>query len=143
MIDMTQRISDLELLHPAVGMKFRELARSLEAAYATGRTKTLFMTFETYRTPHRQRFLNRTNPSATKASAFQSAHQFGMAVDFVAFDVEHSKWSWDEHHDWAFLKAEAEAYKLTVPIGWDRVHVEAPLFQAIAYELRGHMRVRS
>lgn len=117
--------ASLQYLHPIAVRQFQELADDLAKAHEAGATKTLFVPFESYRSPMRQDELYRQKPPVTKARAWYSAHQYGLAVDFVAFDDE----PWGDDHDWEFLKARAEAHGLTVPIKWDRVHVEHPKFK--------------
>jgi len=74
----------------------------------------------------------------TKARPWQSAHQYGLAADFVPYitnqealdlgDMVGEKvltgWSWHESHDWPFLRQRAEKHGLSVPIAWDKCHVE-------------------
>lgn len=105
---------------------FQELASHLEDDFKAGRTKSLFKAFETYRSPERQDFLFH-HMKTTKAMAYQSSHQFGLAADFVAWHegpLGGSYWSWSEKEDWAWLESRAIEHGLAVPIGWDRPHVE-------------------
>lgn len=122
---MSNICRDLKLLHPRCRISFIELARYLENSWSEKRTLTRFKPFETYRSPERQGEL-RMKGGVTQAGPFESAHQFGLAVDFVPWDGE--VWNWDGRHDWAFLEKAAESYGLTVPISWDKVHVEHPLW---------------
>lgn len=74
------------------------------------------------------------NTKSTKARAWSSAHQYGLAVDFVAY--RDHKWSWDAGEDWDFLADQAREEGLAVPYRWDRVHVEAPAFTRVLGALR-------
>ena len=73
--------SDLTLCNPEFAARCTRLHKYLVDAHQTGRTKTRFEIFETFRTPMRQRDLFKKG--ASEAGPFQSAHQFGLAVDFV------------------------------------------------------------
>lgn len=119
---------DLTLLHPRTRTAFQELAIDLQYQFDKEYTKTNFRAFEGYRSVTRQRRLFKSIPQVTQADAWQSAHNYGCAVDFVAWSND-LKWSWDNSHDWAFLKKRAELFDLRVPITWDRGHVEHPYWQ--------------
>lgn len=114
-------------LHPKAYDQFRRLAYALEADHRHGKIRTLFKPFETFRHPARQFDLYNKVPKVTNARQYESAHQFGLAVDFVAMDND--RWSWLDSHDWDGLKQRAEAVGLLCPIQWDRPHVEHPLWQ--------------
>ena len=75
--------SDVSLCNPKFAASVTRLHKYLIDAHETGRTKTRFEIFETFRTPMRQREL--IAKGVSKAGPFQSAHQFGLAVDFVPF----------------------------------------------------------
>ena len=62
---------------------------------------------------------------ASEAGMFQSAHNFGLACDFVAV-IDHQTahdlgdmtgekvlagWSWHADNDWRFLRTRAEAFR--------------------------------
>lgn len=113
----------MDLVHPICRGKFEKLASHLEDDFEAGRTKSLFKPFETYRSPERQDFLFH-HLKTTKAMAYQSSHQFGLAVDFVAWHPVTQHWSWSNNEDWAWLESRAIEVGLGVPIGWDRPHVE-------------------
>ena len=131
-IDPTRPTSDMKLLHPKARGRFEKLASALLAAHNDKETPTLFLPFETYRYPQRQDFLQRTTTN-TKANAFESAHQFGLAVDFVPYDTT---WSWSEHHDWGFLRSTSQKFGLDVPIKWDLAHVEHPAWKWLQHEFK-------
>lgn len=123
---MTMRNDSLEAVHPAAYAAFVRLAELLADDYAAGRTKTLFRVFETYRSPEDQD--REVIEGNSNARAWTSAHQYGLAVDFVPYD---GGWSWDQDHDWDWLKQRARSLGLDVPIAWDKVHVQHPHFLAL------------
>lgn len=108
---------DYNLLHPKVRNQFQELGNYLHGSALK------FRLFEGYRSPIRQNYLFNQRPPVTKAKAWESAHNFGMAADFVWFD--RGEWSWDDEHPWDELRKAAKMFRLDVPISWDRGHVEA------------------
>lgn len=130
--------NDIALLHPKFGRTCKRLHEYLIDAHETGRTKTRFEIFETYRDPLRQQDLLRKKVS--KAGPFQSAHQMGLACDFVPYlSIEEAAalsevtgerqmpgWNWHSSNDYAFLAQSAQALGLSVPINWDPCHVEHP-----------------
>lgn len=130
--------SDLSLLNAKFGRACARLHQYLIDAHQTGRTKTRFEIFETFRDPRRQADLLKKKVS--KAGPFQSPHQFGLACDFVpylspeeavAFSERKGErvlpgWNWDASHDYRFLATSAQTFNLTVPISWDPCHVEHP-----------------
>lgn len=132
---------DVYLLHPEFSRQVRGLAQDLILSYETRRTKTRFEVFETFRHPARQKDLFKRG--TTKATEYQSAHQFGLACDFVPVltDEEAAElgrrigervfagWNWHSSHDYAFLKDTAKKWALEVPITWDPCHVEHPHFR--------------
>ena len=92
--------------------------------------------YETYRSPERQDFLF-SEKKVTKARAWQSAHQYGLAMDVVAVKTLDdgtpipNSWSWDNAHPWAMLRELARDCGLDAPIEWDRAHIEHPSFSEI------------
>jgi len=134
-------ISDLALLEPKFGRACSRLHAYLIDAHQTRRTQTRFEIFETYRHPNRQASLLKKGVS--KAGPWESAHQVGLACDFVPYlDPDEAAalarrtgervlpgWNWHTSHDYGFLAAAAETFKLRVPIGWDPCHVEHPRFR--------------
>ena len=139
---------DTTLLHPKFRRICEGLAQDLIRRYEAGETKTRFEIFETYRTPMRQRDLMKKGVS--KAGPFQSAHQFGLAADFVphlspeeaaALSATTGErvfpgWNWHSSHDYRFLATAAQHFKLSVPITWDPCHVEHPNFVKLREEFR-------
>lgn len=128
--------NDISLLHPKFARVCKRLSEYLIDAYETRRTKTRFEIFETYRDPMRQADLLRKRVS--KAGPFESAHQCGLACDFVPYltpdeaialgELKGEKvlpgWNWDSSHDYAFLAKAAQDHGVYVPISWDPCHVE-------------------
>lgn len=131
-------IRDVRLLHPQLRRAASEMQKSLTRKYEAGLTKTNFQIFETFRSPGRQ--MDLLSKGATKAGAYASAHQFGLAVDFVphlsASEAEALAekigervlpgWNWHSSNDYKTLAVTALDHGLVVPIAWDMVHVEHP-----------------
>lgn len=67
-----------EAMHPKCASRFIELSTALQK-------NTPFRVFETYRNPIRQNYLYHGKPQVTKANAWQSAHQYKVAADFVGY----------------------------------------------------------
>lgn len=116
------RTAEVSLLHPIMRAPVLQLRDLLEDDYQQNRTLTWFRPFETYRSPEDQDALHLKG--TTKARAWQSAHQWGLAADFVPWVS--GNWSWSSDHDYAHLKQRAKLLGLDVPIAWDQVHVEHP-----------------
>ena len=132
----------LNTLNPKVQAVFAQLHDALISAHKAGETETLFEPFEGFRFPATQAKL--VTAGTSKAGPWQSAHNYGLAVDFVArlqpdgsnplpgtVLTAGAKWSWLDTHDWPFLKKTSERFGLSVPIKWDRCHVEHPLWRTI------------
>lgn len=134
MTDVYRRIAGFEWLNPKAIESFDALAKALARAYETGETETLFKPFESYRMPERQ--LDLFAKGTTKARPWRSAHQYGLAVDFVPFvplsaNRAVGEWSWRANHDYKFLAASARHCGLDVPISWDPCHVEHPIWKKL------------
>lgn len=146
MVDLLKlRISSTSWVHPIMRDAVRRLEmRMLDLWMAREIVGYQFLVFETYRTPQRQSDLahpDRDGKIVTKAGPWESAHQYGLAVDFAAYiDSEDpaviQRWSWGEQHDWSVLKREAEKCGLSVPIKWDQGHVEHPIWKKVKNTLR-------
>ena len=110
---------DINHLHPSMSVRVRNL---LKRVMAEGLP---FRVFETYRSPNRQAQLA-VEGTTTKAGAFQSAHQYGLASDWAVFDG-HS-WTWPHADDpiWDRLHALAYECGLTAPMTWDPGHISWP-----------------
>jgi len=120
-------------LHAEVRFQFSALAEDLALAYQSDRTEFRFEPFEGLRSPDRQNHL--FTEGTTKARAWQSAHQFGFAVDFVARDPYSLEWSWKDDEDWDLLHTMARDFGLHAPIKWDKPHIESPLFKEYIKQL--------
>ena len=127
-MEMNDRISDLYYLAPAVRPKFQELADLLQQKFKEGRLKTLFLPFETFRTPSRQLILYNTQKS--RATAMHSAHNYGLAVDFVAYVVDgKTGWSWTSN-EYGAMQMYARVMGFET-LGWEQCHVQSPLFRRL------------
>ena len=129
---MSVRHSDLHLLHPA-------FERTLAAVVEDCDAKDLQLrVFETIRSPGRQEELFRRgrDPDAadygrtvTKARAYESAHQYGLAADLV-FWVG-GRWSWEPPKGkpgaWDTFQAIARDHGL-VTLTFERPHVQVKAF---------------
>lgn len=130
-----ERDDPLNLLSPFCKVQFVQLAHYLHEAWKRNKTKTRFVAFEGFRHPAKQSSLYNSGRGVTKVDAFYSAHQYGLAVDFVPYS-ESQGWSWDPGHDYDFLSRSAKQYGLWVPIAWDKVHVESPIWNQVRRALR-------
>lgn len=127
---MVREPFNYERLHPKARVHYEALSTRLKDLHEAGRMKTLFLPFEGYRSPEYQNYLFHVKKT-TKARAFQSAHNYGLAVDYVAF--QNGKWSWDDAHEWHIMAFEAQQRGLMTPIKWDKPHVQHPIW----YQIRG------
>lgn len=121
---MSGRITSLTFLHPACQERAEHLDRRLE------REGIPLRTYETARSPWRQaelfargRVPGSGTAKVTKAKAWQSNHQFGMALDKVFFVNGLWTWSepekgmWDRYHE---LAKESDL----LPLSFEKPHVE-------------------
>lgn len=121
------RIASLDLLDPT----FR--ARLDRVLVTCAKELPTLHVFETIRPPSRQEELYQRgrDPKAadfgrtvTRARAYQSAHQFGLAVDLVFKDSK-GKWTWSEPFKGAWDKlheiARAEGLE---PLSFERPHLQ-------------------
>lgn len=121
-------------LHPTIRGKAEGLHKHLIRLHETGELKLRFEIFETFRLPSRQ--IDMKAKGVSKAGAFASAHQFGLAIDFVPFLSQQDAralgvrpgWYWPEITDeaWKVLKQTATLYGLHGPLAWDGSHIELP-----------------
>lgn len=122
---------ELALLHPMMQDRVWALINDLNNALASGEIATSILPFETYRDPIRQNWLKDNQPKTTRAGAWHSAHQYGMAVDFCGWkSATEPTWSLPET-EWEVLKRLAGAHGLQAPIAWDRGHIELPEWQKL------------
>lgn len=94
-----------------------------------------FEPFEGFRNPARQNYLFAVSKT-TKARPWQSAHQYGLAVDFACRRIvkDHAPgegWYWLDDAPWGQLKSLARGEGLDIPIAWDKGHVEHPIWNKI------------
>lgn len=87
-----------------------------------------FRPFEIYRSPDEQDAA--VARGVSKAKAWTSAHQYGLAVDFVPYVDGKFDWHVDLPH-WVQLHEEARRFGLLAPIAWDKPHIEHPVFEII------------
>jgi len=103
-------------LQPTLLPLAKKLAAAMEA-------DTILRVFETYRTPERQAHVFTTG--ASHARPWQSAHQYGYALDFAGF--KNGAWTWDvDARCWEVLHHRAAELGLLTPISWDLGHVQHP-----------------
>lgn len=107
----------LEFLQPEFRVRVADLLYDLDQVMHTQN----WQIFEAFRHPARQAWLLE-NTTSTKAGPWQSAHQYGLAVDLVPRPA--GKWSWDAGIHWDLMKKAAVSHGLRVPISWDKAHVE-------------------
>ncbi len=90
-----KRSTDPSLLHPLMREKVEHVLQQCKSAGLP------FKVFEGYRSPQRQKYLfetRRKDPKTgkryrvTKAKAWRSLHQYGVAADFVLYIDD--RWSW-------------------------------------------------
>lgn len=125
-------------LHPEMRAPVERLIAATSAfewQHAGGYAR--FEAFEGYRSPERQHYLFATGKS-TKARPWQSAHQYGLAVDFAVrvYKPNSAAWAWLPEFPWHKLKAMAAIAGLRIPIKWDQGHVQHPAFQQFKIIIR-------
>lgn len=117
------RINTFSYLAPAVRPQFDRLRDLLGPEWAA---------FETYRSPSRQ--YEMVQKGVSRALPMRSAHQYGLAVDFVP--LVDGKLSWDVPTSvWNRLDDCAKDCGLVRPISWDRAHIEHPIWQIVRKHL--------
>jgi hypothetical protein len=116
------RYASIDLLAPVARTAFAGLDAYL-------RRETRFRLFETYRDPAAQEAAFTAGTS--KARAFQSAHQFGLAADFVPYGPKGWEWPHADAEEWNFLRRAAREFGLNNGIHWDRPHVEHPMWPRV------------
>jgi hypothetical protein len=119
------RNADLGLLAPVARAAFLGLDAYL-------RRETRFRCFETYRDPSAQAAAKAAGTS--KASPFESAHQFGLAADFVpCTSGTTGRWEWPPANspEWDELRRAAKIFGLENAIEWDRPHVQHPVWRSV------------
>lgn len=125
---------DFEKLHPKVRRDFQIMAIRLTEGYQNGVVAYHFKPFEGFRSPEKQTELVLLKRS--KAGPWQSAHNYGLAVDFVPWD-EKGGFFWPDakHPAWDYMRDLARNRGLINQIDWDRPHVEHPIWWAVKRHL--------
>ena len=80
-MNITRKQFSITDLHAEVRGVFSALSEDLALAYQADKTEFLIEPFEGLRSPDRQAHL--LSKGTTKAGPWKSAHQYGLAVDFV------------------------------------------------------------
>lgn len=129
--DATTINRSVSALHPKARGAFIALEKELARMHQAGETKALFQLFEGLRSPYRQDHL--ITAGTTKARAWHSAHQYGLACDFVP--RMGGQWVWllsqIGTYDLINFRSAVTRCKLLTPIEWDPFHVEHPLWNAL------------
>lgn len=126
-VDAMETLRSPSLIHPRARSAFMAVLVDLKSASATGASAVEWGIFETYRSPERQAAVYEAGNS--KAVPYASAHQFGLAVDFVP--KVGGKWTWEPPggaKEWDLLRSIATRNGLLSQLDWDRAHVEHPLW---------------
>lgn len=84
-IDVEYANGDLQNLHPYTRLAAHALQNALLSLYGNKNLTKLWLVAEGWRSPMRQRFMHMLGNSANEA--WNSAHQYGMAVDVVPADA--------------------------------------------------------
>lgn len=119
MSSLDTRNTDLANLHPGVRSRVERLIAEIEKAGLP------FQLFEAFRSPQRQAYLFAKVPRVTKARAWSSYHQYGLAVDFV-LRIEGS-WSWRTDGKWGAHWDELHRLGDLVglePLSWEKPHLQ-------------------
>lgn len=117
MVDPLMIDRSLEFLQPEFRVRVTDLLYDLDQVMPAQN----WQIFEAFRHPARQEWLLE-NTTSTKAGMWESAHQYGLAVDLVPRPA--GNWSWAEGLHWDLMKKAAVSHGLRVPISWDKAHVE-------------------
>lgn len=119
MSSLDSRNTNLSHLHPEVRARVIALIAEIERAGLS------FELFEAFRSPQRQTYLFTKVPRVTKARAWSSYHQYGLAVDFV-LKID-GGWSWRTdgkwNDQWQELHRLGEAVGLE-PLSWEKPHLQ-------------------
>lgn len=130
-VKIEMRDTALINLHPIMRAPVQRLIAATDAyPFRVGLKQCKFQLFEGYRSPERQNHLF-AGRKVTKARPWQSAHQYGLAVDFAVAVVKQNgsiEWLWPDEAPWRGLKRLAILEGLDIPIDWDKGHVQHPQF---------------
>lgn len=135
----TNRIDSVHSLHPKFAFIVNRLHKNLIRLHQAGSLQFRFEIFETFRHPDRQTSLKAEGVS--KSMAWRSAHNYGLACDFVPYLSQAEGkalgvtpgWYWPKITDpcWKILKQEALNAGAIGPIDWDGPHVESLIWRTI------------
>ncbi|HEU0217266.1 MAG TPA: D-alanyl-D-alanine carboxypeptidase family protein [Stellaceae bacterium] len=120
-MSLTTANRDTAFLHPAMRTRVASVMAEIEAADLP------LKVFEAWRSPERQRFLyaqgrTRTGEVVTNAQAWESYHQYGLAVDIVGF--VRGNWTWDlPSANWARLHEIGAEHGLEW-LSWEKPHLQ-------------------
>lgn len=129
-----RRPFDFDDLHPIARDHFKALTNDLLREHRAGRLEYELRPFEGLRDLDWQNEMVRRGVS--KAKAWSSAHQYGLAVDFVPWSPGMG-WHWPkaDHKDWSMLGILASNRGLVRAIAWDKPHVHHPAWDLIRRHL--------
>lgn len=140
---------DSVLLHPEARPLFQKFIGQLLDARRDRQINTHFRVFESYRSPLRQELLyaqGRGEPGniVTNARAWQSAHNYGLAIDVVPYYTKEEAESlninggragffWDHapKEEWDFVHNLARSMGFEDRIPWDSPHIQHPLYNLV------------
>lgn len=119
---------DIAALHPLMWNEVHGLLARLADVAKEEPWFPEFTLFEGYRSPERQALMIARGRS--KAKPWQSAHQYGLAVDLLP--VVFGKLTWSVPGDvWTRLAHEVLPFNMICPIGWDKPHCQHVIFKDI------------
>jgi peptidoglycan L-alanyl-D-glutamate endopeptidase CwlK len=130
MIDHTKHNNNVNLLSPYF---YRRLQKALDAVRQSG---YMLEIFEAYRTPARSSYLyeqgrTRDGKIVTNAKAWQSLHNYGLAVDLIY--KPDGRWSWEGDFDtpakimvaydfeWLGNKGDKPHYQISGGLSWQEM----------------------
>lgn len=139
--EFKREVFNIGAMHKDAQSDFKKLiSATLAEPFSLGGKQCFFRPYEGFRHPMRQLYLV-TETKSTKARPWESAHQYGLAIDFAVWvDQGDDKftWNWDDKAPWGELKTLARRFFLDVPIEWDRGHVQHPLFDSFRAAIKRH-----
>ena len=122
----------LQTLHPKFARRASVLYENLALMHEAGRLQFRLEVFEGFRHFSRQQGL--VAEGVSKAGVWQSAHNFGLAADFVPYlDAEEARmlgrpagWYWPKITDetWKILHEQAAIAGVAHPFSWDGPHIQ-------------------
>lgn len=137
--------NDIDELHQAFRAELMPLIERVAALNKarSWRSVQRIEIFECLRLPSRQAFL--LQQGRTKVGPWRSAHNYGLAADFVG--KLNRNWTWKvDHRDWRVLHELAAELRLSLhfPIAWDPYHCESmywPDVLALSDQMRDYPQV--